>query len=140
HGAFGALLFAAPASHCSPFAVSTIELPQVSFDLQSLEQPSPETVLPSSQTSPLVLSSTPSPQRCGAQFVRQVAFGAFEFAAPRSQISPNRVSTIASPHFWSKQDVRQVAFGLFEFAEPLSHCSPLTLSMIPLPQTSRDRQ
>src|SRR2546425_1074140 len=41
-----------PSSHCSPLIVSMMPLPQVSFDLQSAEQLSPETLLPSSQTSP----------------------------------------------------------------------------------------
>src|SRR5256885_5915983 len=108
-------------------------LPQVSFDLQSAEQPSPDVVLPSSQISPFVLSSTPSPHRCGRQFVRQLAFAVFEFAAPRSQISPNALSTMLSPHFWPWQLVRQDAFGLFELRPPLSHCSPFPTSMMPCP-------
>src|SRR5438445_419752 len=71
-----------PSSHCSPLTVSTMPLPQVSFDAQFAEQPSPPMVLPSSHTSPLVLSTMPSPQRCSVQFVRHAAFGAFELAAP----------------------------------------------------------
>src|SRR3569623_1689608 len=44
-------------SHCSPFAASTMPLPHVSFDLQSPEQLSPETMLPSSRPSPAVVST-----------------------------------------------------------------------------------
>ena len=61
HVAFGLLLFAAPASHCSPFAMSMMPLPQVSSDPQFAEQPSPEIALPSSHTS--ALSRIVSPQR-----------------------------------------------------------------------------
>src|SRR6185312_3145297 len=49
-----------PGSHCSP--TSTVPLPHFSSDLQSAEQPSPEAVLPSSQTSPLTVSTMPLPQ------------------------------------------------------------------------------
>src|SRR5690242_16217676 len=52
-----------PLSHCSPFCASSIALPQVSCDWQSGEQPSPATLLPSSQTSPT--SSRPLPQPAG---------------------------------------------------------------------------
>src|SRR5256885_2093027 len=129
HAALGFCELPAPASHCSPFAVSTMPLPQVSFDLQSAEQPSPEVWFPSSQPSPFVLSVIVSPQRWGRQFVRQLAFGAFEFDTPRSQTSPSEtLSTIESPHFGSWQFVRHAAFGLFEFAAPASHCSPFATS------------
>src|SRR5947209_3342485 len=115
-------------------------LPHVSFDLQSLEQPSPLVVLPSSQISPLVLSRMPSPQRCGRQFGRQVAFALLEFAAPRSHCSPNAVSTIESPHFCRRQVGRHGAFGAIEFPPPLSHCSPTAVSTMPLPHVSFDLQ
>src|SRR5438477_294946 len=54
---------ALPSSHCSPFAVSMMPLPQVSFDLQSAEQPSPDRLLPSSHASSGV--ATPLPQPTG---------------------------------------------------------------------------
>src|SRR5439155_1120774 len=114
--ALGFCEFAPPASHCSPFAVSTMLLPQVSFDLQSAEQPSPEVVLPSSHAS--VGSLIMSPQRPGRQFGRHAAPGLFEFAAPASHSSPNALSTMLSPHFWLWQLVRQVALGLFELSPP----------------------
>src|SRR5439155_5949626 len=82
HGAFGLFELFTPASHCSPLIVSTMPLPQVSFDLQSPEQPSPDTLLPSSQTSPFVVSTIPSQQRCGLQFLRHVAFGRCVVFAP----------------------------------------------------------
>src|SRR5205823_2208253 len=133
HVAFGLFEFDAALSHCSPFTVSMMPLPHVSFDLQSAEQPSPDTPLPSSHTSPLVLSRMLSPQRCGRQFVRHVAFAAFEFDTPRSQTSPRLVSMMVSPHFGSLQVVRHGAFGVFAFAAPASHCSPLIVSVTLLP-------
>ena len=48
-------------SQISPREVSTMRLPQVSLERQSERQPSPERLLPSSQTSPM--STRPSPQR-----------------------------------------------------------------------------
>src|SRR5437588_296060 len=94
HVALGLFELSPPASHCSPLIGSITPLPQVSFDLQSAEQPSPETVLPSSQTSPFVLSRMPSPQRCGMQLMRHAAFGALLLEAPASQTSPRVVSMI----------------------------------------------
>src|ERR1041385_648592 len=129
-----------PASHCSPFAVSMMLLPQTSSDLQSAEQLSPEITLPSSQTSPDAVSLMPSPQRRGVQFVRHIASAAFEFDAPRSHSSPDRLSTILSPQRCVVQSGRHAAFGVFAFIEPLSHCSPLIVSMMALPHTSSDLQ
>src|SRR2546425_1286358 len=56
HVAFVLFDFAPPLSHCSPLTASMTPLPHVSFDLQSPEHPSPFVLLPSSQTSPFVLS------------------------------------------------------------------------------------
>src|SRR3569623_1966576 len=64
HVAFGALELPEPASHCSPVFASTMLLPQVSFDLQSAEQPSPARLLPSSQNSLCEASTMRSPHRC----------------------------------------------------------------------------
>src|SRR3569623_57709 len=138
HAAFGALELPEPASLCSPFAWSMMPLPHVSFDLQSAEQPSPDTTLPSSHTSPV--SWIPSPQRSGVQLTRHAALGRFEFAEPLSHSSPNTLSTIESPHFWRVQSRRHVAFGAFAFAPPLSHCSPFAVSMMPLPHVSSEWQ
>ncbi len=55
-----------PSSHCSPASTSTRLLPQVSLDWQSARQPSPDTLLPSSQNSPL--SMEPLPQLSSRQF------------------------------------------------------------------------
>src|SRR5256885_1048986 len=104
-------------------------LPQVSLERQSAEQPSPDVWLPSSQTSPLVLSVIVSPQRCGRQFVRHSAFGLLYLGPPRSQPSPFEVlSLLPSPHLGSLHAERHGAFGVFAFAPPASHCSPLTVS------------
>src|SRR5438067_13766615 len=62
--AFGLFELSPPLSHCSPFATSMMPLPQLSFDLQSAEHPSPAVLLPSSQVSPFVLSVFVSPSRC----------------------------------------------------------------------------
>ena len=63
--AWGLLELSPPLSHCSMSTISMMTLPQVSFDLQSAEQLSPDTTLPSSQTSRFVLSRIVTPQRCG---------------------------------------------------------------------------
>src|SRR5204863_3242625 len=55
------LALSGPLSQTSPLAVSTMALPQLSFDLQSAEQPSPSRTLPSSQASPVAVSMTPLP-------------------------------------------------------------------------------
>ncbi len=68
-----------------------IPLPHVSSDLQSAEQPSPETLLPSSQTSPFDLSTMPLPH---ASFDLQSAEQPSpSLLLPSSQTSPLHVST-----------------------------------------------
>src|SRR5436305_1850028 len=57
HAASGLFELPVPRSHCSNI-VSTMPLPQTSSDRQSAEQPSPEMLLPSSQTSPRAVSTT----------------------------------------------------------------------------------
>src|SRR3569623_1042168 len=105
HAAFGRFEFTPrPRSPCSPFATSTIELPHVSSDLQSAEQPSPEIVLPSSQTSPV--STIWSPQRGSWQFVRHLSLVS-ELLRPLSHASPCSGSVTASTHTGSMQFVRQ---------------------------------
>jgi len=49
-------------SHCSPVPGSTMPLPHISSERQSAEQPSPLTLLPSSQTSPFAGWTFPLPQ------------------------------------------------------------------------------
>src|SRR3569623_1179838 len=113
HAAFGRFEFTPrPRSHCSPIATSTIELPHVSSDLQSAELPSPETVLPSSQSSPV--STCFSAQGGSWQFVRHLSF-VFALFVPSSHTSPSvRLSMMTSPNFSSKQLARHSAFGVFE--------------------------
>src|SRR3569623_970443 len=139
HAAFGRFEFTPrPRSHCSPFATSTIELPHVSSDLQSAEQPAPETVLPSAQTSPG--STILSPQRGSWQFVRHLSF-VFALFVPSSHTSPSvRLSMMPSPHFGSRQLARHSAFGVFELPRTTSLCSPLTTSTTPLPHVSFELQ
>src|SRR5262245_12128265 len=98
-------------------------LPHTSVDEQSGRQPSPNALLPSSQTSPLKLSTMVSPHRRGVQLVRHAAFAAFEFAAPRSHCSLK--STTPSPHLGSVQLLWHWS-RLTAFAS--SHCSPLAVS------------
>src|SRR5207248_2415703 len=54
-----------PSSQASPLIASTTPLPQVSFERQSLAQPSLEAWLPSSQTSPTPRSIRPLPHTAG---------------------------------------------------------------------------
>src|SRR5437899_782290 len=110
-------------------------LPHVSRDLQSPEQPSPDTLLPSSHASPVSLM--PSPQRGFWQSVRH-ASATFAFDTPLSHCSPCIGSMIASPQRCSLHVVRHIASAAFEFITPRSHCSPFAMSMMLLPQVSRE--
>ena len=112
---------AAPRSHCSPI-VSTMPLPQTSRDLQSDEQPSPETVLPSSQTSPRPLSRTPLPQT-------SVDWQSAEQPSPRAVLP----SSHSSPASMSTTPLPQVSSDLQSPEQP----SPLWL--LPSSQTSPAR-
>src|SRR5689334_15691063 len=68
-------------------------LPQVSSDLQSLEQPSPSIWLPSSQTSPTSLSMMPLPQvSFDLQLAEQMYLPLASFLSGSSQTSPTVVS------------------------------------------------
>src|SRR5437016_8267772 len=72
-------------SHASPAAISTTPLPQLSFDLQSAEQPSPSLWLPSSQASPAAVSVIPLPHvSFDLQFAEQPSPS---LVLPSSQIS-----------------------------------------------------
>src|SRR5262249_43678997 len=125
-----------PLSHCSFLMGSMMPLPHVSSERQSPEQPSPDVMLPSSQTSATSLFL--SPQR-GTWQSGQHRSAASSWSMPASHCSPCFGSLIPSPHLGSLQFVRHCESAAFEFIAPRSHCS-LIVSMMPLPQTSSERQ
>src|SRR3990167_8577809 len=83
-----------PRSHCSVTA-SMIVLPQSSSDLQSDEQPSPLTVLLSSQTSPRAASITLLPHT--SSDLQSPAQPSPLAVLPSSQTSPPSASTTLLP-------------------------------------------
>src|SRR6185312_13310137 len=124
-----------PGSHSSP--LSTVPLPHFSSDLQSAEQPSPDAVLPSSQTSPLMVSTMPLPQ---VSFDLQSAEQPSpETLLPSSQTSPLQVSTMPLPQVSSDLQSAEQPPQLV-LSAPLSQTSPFDLSTMPLPQLSFDVQ
>src|SRR5439155_814540 len=107
-------------------------LPQVSCDLQSPEQPSPETVLPSSQTSPRVGSRMPLPHTSSdLQFAEQPSP---ETLLPSSQTSPWSVSTTLLPHVSS--DLQSPEQPSPETLLPSSHASSGVTTPLPQPSGS----
>lgn len=131
--------FNAPLSHCS--FPSTIPFPHSS--LQSLLQPSPSTLFPSSHCSKRASSITPSPQAGRLQLGLHL-FGKRALSGPWSQNSFE--SMTPSPHEGSLQLVLHLLGILSEFMAPLSHCSRTMLpsgrnwasSLIPFPQPQLD--
>src|SRR3954464_5209245 len=112
-----------PSSQTSPTVVSTTPLPQVSSDLQSLEQPSPSTWLPSSQISPTSLSRTPLPQvSFDLQLAEQMYFPLASFLSGSSQTSPTVVSTRPLPQVSS--DLQSAEQPSPSLVLPSSHTSP----------------
>src|SRR5438874_2491312 len=83
-----------PGSHASPG--SMMPLPQLSFDWHFALQPSPLTLLLSSQVSPVAISKTPLPH------VSSLRQSALQPSPPRllpsSQRSPTATSTTPLPH------------------------------------------
>ena len=147
-------------SHSSPASQSTMPLPQDSLLWQSAPQPSPPSLLPSSQTSPP--STIPLPQYMDWQVTEQplAGFGGShsspasqstmplpqdsllrqsaeqpspETLAPSSQTSP--ASTSLLPQYMTPQTAEQLLA-----ASGGSHSSPAAQSVVPLPQDSSLRQ
>src|SRR5512143_2661046 len=129
HAEFGRLEFCVPLSHCSVI-VSTMLLPHTSRDLQSDEQPSPETVFESSQISPRLASTTPLPQTSAD--LQSPAQPSPEAVLPSSQTSPASTSTTLLPQVsFDVQSPEQPSFGRLL---PSSHTSPAMTSFTPSPQ------
>ena len=113
-------------SHSSPASQSTMPLPQLSLLAQPLEQPSPSSLLPSSQISPG--STTPLPQYMALQDDEQSLAG-----LGGSQSSPASQSTILLP---------QISVLLQSALQPSppsvlpsSHASPGSITPLPHPCT-----
>src|SRR5688572_317562 len=114
-------------SQTSPICVSTTPLPQLSVDLQFDAQPSPPTVLPSSQASPQSLMLLPqiSIDVQSSEQPSQLS------SLPSSQISPPAALRTPSPHdSLERQSAEQPSPSMML---PSSHVSPGATT--PLPQS-----
>src|SRR5262245_3478936 len=118
-----------PSSHTSPAATSSVSLPQPSADWQSAAQPSPLSVLPSSQTSSTSLMSLPQVSS-DLQSDEQPSPLSL---SPSSQTSPAASSSTSLPQVSSDEQVALQPSPSMML--PSSQISPE--SRLALPQSSR---